>query len=668
MVPSLTPSNAPTGVNVTTTTTSTTQSPTPVPTPVPTPNPTPNPTLIAVTLNSSSNYNYNYSTTSTSSSSPTRVDFVNTSASLTVSGIHTSSVTDDDIVSTTAMSDIINESRDEDLNNAQQISFVIVVFICTMILLIRLIYTKIPRYQNTDIPYFGYVVKFIFQMLDVLSDIFVAELMYINNDFDFFYLSITFIILPLIIAIFCLFYFKFFEWNLGLKSNNNNKMSQKYTKYAVSQRITNYFDKYWILLLLWCVLSCNFYSAITLAQSKIFCLSMFNLQLKRKEYESLAIVKFINSTICENIAQMIVQILYLQHIKNNHSLLVYISLTFSVYSILSQIVIFLTQLNNILIEYNKHVTQILSFDVKTQLSCKEFKSKHEFTNNLIEKSLINAFNMSDESFKWTDRSDIKVQHEVYFIDGCKLKTNHLMDVYFNTTISCYNDIDSIVRDAVELTINKLATNKHSRVHKQFLQNVRYCFGFASGGGSNLNSRRKRKIKVKIIQSEFEIIDKKLIDKEFENGVLSRLSVWRAAVVDILPNINININLTFYQLPKQPKVNANKLQLGQVTSISGVTSGYGNNTMGGVGYIHDDDDDDEDTDDDMGDHNIASSANGMGIRSDEGNGTQKGTNHGEENVEIQVIEKGIDGLNAESEGLAISVEKESEGDVSTGFVE
>ena len=242
-----------------------------------------------------------------------------------------------------------------DLNNVQQIGFIIVVIACIIILLIQLFYTKIRPYQNTDIPKFGYVVKFLFQMTDLLSDISVAELMYLNSDFEYFYCSMIFIILPLIVSILCLFYFKFYEWNLKL----NKKISEKY---AVSQRIVDYFDKYWILLLLWCVLSCNFYSAITLSQSKIFCLSMFNLQLKRKEYESLAIIKFVNSTICENIAQIIVQILYLQHI-NVHSLLVYISLTFSLFSILSQVVIFLSQLNNILIKYNKHVTQILSFDI-----------------------------------------------------------------------------------------------------------------------------------------------------------------------------------------------------------------------------------------------------------------------------------------------------------------
>ena len=517
-----------------------------------------------------------------------------------------------------------------DLNNAQQIGFLIVFVLIGIILLIRLLYLKIGRYQHTDMPNLSYAIQFVFQIIDVLSDVSVAELMYINDDFEYFYLALIFLILPLIISVSCLFYFKFYQWNL----KSNKKMSENY---AVPQRITKYFDKYWILLLLWCILSCNFYSAITLSQCKIFCLSMFNLQLKNKEYESLAIIKFINCTICENIGQIILQIFYLQHI-GDHSLLVYISLTFSLFSILSQIVIFLTQLNNILIEYNKHVTQILSFDVKIQLFCNKFKSKHEFTNKSIERSLINAFNLSDENDKWSDRGDINVKHEVFFIDGSELKDNDLMDIYFNTTISCYNDVDSIVRNALELTINQLATNQDSKVQKQFLNNIKYCFGFKK-------KKFKIKTKIKMIENEFKIINKTLIDKEFKNGVLSRLSIWRAAVADTLPSINF----TLYQLPQQPKVTANSLEL---ANTSGVTSGYTSDDMNN-------DNDDDLTDDDS-----------------VGNDTRKGTmaSNGEENVEIQApkpgiddLEYGYDDLNVESEGLAISVPKQSEGEVLTGAV-
>ena len=108
------------------------------------------------------------------------------------------------------------------------IGFVVVVVTCAIILFIRLIYTKIPQYKNIDMPHFGYVLKFVFQIVDVLSDISVAELMFINDDIEYFYMSITFIILPLVIAICCLFYFKLYEWNFP---SNKNILK----KYAVPQ-------------------------------------------------------------------------------------------------------------------------------------------------------------------------------------------------------------------------------------------------------------------------------------------------------------------------------------------------------------------------------------------------------------------------------------------------
>ena len=237
-----------------------------------------------------------------------------------------------------------------------------------------------------------------------------------------------------------------------------------------------------------------------------------------------------------NIGQIIIQILYLQHI-NEHSLLIYISLTFSVFSILSQTTIFLTQLNNILIEYNKHVTQIVSFDVKITLRCSYFQSKHGYTNNSIEKSLINAFRISDESETWSDRGDVNVKYEVYYMDGKSLRTNQEMDVYFNVTVSCYNDIDNKIETAIESTINTLAKYSSCKIQKQFIQNVKKSLGMKQG------------TRMKILSDKFEIINKDRINNELKNGVLLKLSIWRGNVVDTLGNFPFAAQ----DLSEQPKI-------------------------------------------------------------------------------------------------------------------
>ena len=66
---------------------------------------------------------------------------------------------------------------------AQQVAMLIAIIICLIILVVRVVYRKIPRYKNTDIPHFGYVLRFVFQIVDVFGDIFVCEWMYKNNDF-----------------------------------------------------------------------------------------------------------------------------------------------------------------------------------------------------------------------------------------------------------------------------------------------------------------------------------------------------------------------------------------------------------------------------------------------------------------------------------------------------
>ena len=486
---------------------------------------------------------------------------------------------------TTPITSKVNVSRDVERSKiAQQVAMLITIIISVIILVIRIVYRRIPWYKNVDVPHFGYVLRFIFQIVDVFSDIFACEWMYANNDSNYFFCSLTFLILPFVISLLFFIYFKF------IKFNNNTLKA-----YPASKRITEYFDQHWISLLLWCILSFNFYSGITLAQSQMFCLSMFNLQLKHEEFESLAIVKFINGTLCENIGQIIIQILYLQHIDDDNSLLIYISLTFSIFSILSQITIFLTQLNNILIKYNKHVTQIISFDVKITLHCSSFQSKHEYTNNSIEKSLINAFTISDESEIWSDRGDVNVKYQVYYVDGKSLTTNHEMDVYFNVTVSCYNDIDNKIETAVESTINKFAKDSSSKIQKQFIKNVKKRLGM------------KQRTRMKILSNEFEIINKDVINNELKNGVLLSLSIWRANVVERFANFTPAVQ----DLPQQPKISQDIINIELAMTTTG-------------GAVDEDDCDDGEGHDIEGDdnHTITGHGSQVNIGNENGVGENK----------------------------------------------
>ena len=125
-------------------------------------------------------------------------------------------------------------------------------------------------------------------MVDVFTDILVCYSIYLANEANkeyakYFYASILFVVLPLTVSLSITFYHIYYKWN-----------DQKMKK---TTRISNYLHNYKYVLILTAIISCDFYSAINLARSKLFCLQMFNLQLKSNEQRSLIIWKFLNQTL-----------------------------------------------------------------------------------------------------------------------------------------------------------------------------------------------------------------------------------------------------------------------------------------------------------------------------------------------------------------------------------
>ena len=146
-----------------------------------------------------------------------------------------------------------------------------------------------------------------------------------------------------------------------------------------------------------------------------------------------------DQTMCENIPQVIIQILYLtQSAKssnsyaNDKSFVIVLSLGFSVISILSQIVMFLVELNNILVEYNKHVTYITNFEIKMTLHSPHFKSQHQFIHNKIERVLRNSFLKCSVIGDLMNRKDITLKHCVYYIDTSNLKSKRKIKICDST--------------------------------------------------------------------------------------------------------------------------------------------------------------------------------------------------------------------------------------------
>ena len=376
------------------------------------------------------------------------------------------------------------------------------------------------KYAKMDPPAFLDVFLFFQRIFDLLTDILVCYSIYdsnANNAYTYVYASMGFVMLPFIASVLISVYHIVFKWN----DKCNKKMS---ANYLTHHRITDYLNNYKYFLILISTLTCDFYCAINLIQSKLFFLHIFNLQLSSSEKQSLIIWKFIGQTLCENIPQMIIQILLLSNNNGNyatgHIILIVVSLIFSVLSIISQIVLFLVELNNILVEYNSHVTQITTFNVKMPLHSANFKSQHQFIHEKIQLVLRNSFLKSHNISDYFNRSDIRLKHCVYYIDKSDLISKRKIDVYFELNVACYNDPNYLIRDTIESTLNNLR-KINSQFYKQTVQGIKQSLGLQ---------------KLRIGQ-EFQILSRKTEDKTYKNRVLLRLSIWRGAVVSKMASIN-----------------------------------------------------------------------------------------------------------------------------------
>lgn len=399
----------------------------------------------------------------------------------------------------------------------------IVSFVCAIVVIcaLKIMYQQMKTYENVDKPNFSCLIKLVQRIFDLMTDILVCYTMYRcnNNQFDeYVYASVSFIFIPMVASITITIYHVCFKWN----ENFNTKMSDKYTNH---NRIMKYMNDYQYFIFLISIICCDFYCAIRLAQSKLFCLQIFNLQLKSSEKRSLIVWKFINQTLCENIPQMIIQILYLTNTSNgmdeieNDSLLIVLSLFLSIISILSQIVLFLIELNNILIEYNSFVQHITYFDVKISLQSPQFRYKHQFMHSKVNKVLRNSLSKDKDLSELFNRQDIKLNHCVYYIDNTHLKSKQKIYVYFEVNAACYNDSDSKIRHKIALKLNELG-DSNCILHEQALHRFKVLFG----------------VNTLEIGKDCEIMSQKRINKEYNNGTLLQLSIWRGVVTTKIESI------------------------------------------------------------------------------------------------------------------------------------
>ena len=171
-----------------------------------------------------------------------------------------------------------------------------------------------------------------------------------------------------------------------------------------------------------------------------------------------------------------------------------------------------------------------------------FKSQHAFIHNKMERILRNSFLKCDDMSELMLRTDIRLKHNVYFIDNAQLKSKQMLDVYFGVDIACYNDINNQIRDKTVSILTRLGDSE-TNLHKITLYGIKILLG----------------IEELRIGEEFKLEYENTIDQEYNNDILLRLSIWRGVVEDkiapIIPTFTLSYSseqLMNIKLPPRPE--------------------------------------------------------------------------------------------------------------------
>lgn len=296
-----------------------------------------------------------------------------------------------------------------------------------IVVIARVLHHQVPKYKGLDVPNYASFVKYIHSIIDFWTDLLFVYSMYLNNNMLYCYLSLIFTICPLIFSVLLVIYYVY-HWRTMVCS--------------VSHRLADYFAKYSIIFICLTIMTADFYSSIMLLQSKLFHLSMFNLQLKKRESQPLILWKFLSNNLMENIPQLIIQASYVFINKNNKngndsvSLLVFFSLILNILSIISSIVYFIVTMSNILVEYNENTKQITEFETTLTIKCDKFNlnKNNAFISKFIEKEILKILRKRSKTNNlWNYRKDVRLQINVFYIEN-DIKLNNEINVFFDLVL------------------------------------------------------------------------------------------------------------------------------------------------------------------------------------------------------------------------------------------
>ena len=319
--------------------------------------------------------------------------------------------------------------------------------IVTLILIFSAcLYQNCKAKRRSDNMNFTSIIKFFFQVGDLFTDIFFNAILYLENRLYLLtYISISLMLFSYIGSIIMCVYWniRWREWTLHYP-----------------RRLHQYLDKYPAFLIILTIIS-NFYVSVDFARSKLFSLNRFYLPLTKNEHLMLDKYRFINIVLIENVAEIIIQIIYIQNSDSSQiNSVVFISVVFSAMSILASTMNFV--MNTAIRKRNKlnrHFGSQSTIDGNFTIKSDRFRHDHAFTHHKIGKCmitfLINQIDQQTDHYN-TRSDDISLLCDVFHISN-NISLRKEIKVYFMIEI-LHSDNMILVRGVYNILSQLLSNN------------------------------------------------------------------------------------------------------------------------------------------------------------------------------------------------------------------
>ena len=319
-----------------------------------------------------------------------------------------------------------------------------------------------------DRPRIECVFKCLHNICDLWTDILFViilflEKYYIDNKYPNLWMySALFVLLPYILqCILSLWYLQ--KWQDRMSKISSNKLNN----YPINHE--------WLLIALSMLF--GFYATIELTRSKLFYLPIFHSQISNHYYQQIRWFRFINVVIIENIPQLIIQSLYIFGNFNETSAVVYLSMLFSILSI---VLAFLTHLSFVISSSKDNYCNSGKYDYESNIKVKmiikhsDLRLSHLFCNATME-GIFSAFLDHNKELKLSEKNsdDFKYSIETQYVESSKYNKGSIT-VNINVSLST-NDmtlVDSVSAVIGQCdTLSTLATtNPNSLQMKQLITN------------------------------------------------------------------------------------------------------------------------------------------------------------------------------------------------------